>query len=80
MDIQQWWSKLSASSRDWPIENNGDVVPVEIAAEIADAAGSIADDAWRVGNSEPSGFYLSADAADWIEAVDAQSDPPSSPS
>ena len=69
MDVEQWWRKLSASSPEWLIENNGDVVPVEIAAEIADAAGSIDDDAWRVGNSEPSGFYFSDDAVDWIEAV-----------
>lgn len=69
MDIEQWWPKLKASSREWLIENNGDVVPVELAAEIANAAGSVAAGAWWVGHSGPSGFYFSGDAVDWIEAV-----------
>jgi hypothetical protein len=49
--------------------NRHDVVPAELAAEIANAAGSVAADARRVGNNGPSGFYFSDDTVDWIEAV-----------
>lgn len=51
------------------IENNGDVVPPEVVAEIAQAGGPIASGAWWVTQSAPSGFYFSDEAVDWIEAV-----------
>ena len=69
MSIEQWWSKLKPSTREWLIENNGDVVPAEIAAEIIEAGGSIASDSWWIGRSGPAGFYISDEGADWIEAV-----------
>jgi hypothetical protein len=63
MDIEQWWPNLKPSTREWLIENNGDEVPAEVAAEISEAGGMLADP------SESSGFQLSDDATDWIEAV-----------
>ena len=49
MSIEQWWSKLRPSTREWLIENNGDAVPPEIVAEITAAGGSITSNAWREG-------------------------------
>jgi hypothetical protein len=69
MNIDQWWPKLKPSTRAWLIENNGDAVSAEVVAEIASVGGSAASDAGWVGQSSPSGFYLSDDATDWIEAV-----------
>ena len=39
MSIEQWWPKLKPSTRDWLIENNGDVVPAEVLSEIEEAGG-----------------------------------------
>ena len=69
MNIDQWWPKLKPSTRAWLIENNGDVLPAEVAAEIASVGGSVSSDASWVGQSGPSGSYLSDVATDWIEAV-----------
>ena len=69
MDIEQWWSALKPSTREWLIENNGDAVPAELVAEIKQASGSIASDDCWVGQSTPSGFHLSDAATDWIEAI-----------
>jgi hypothetical protein len=69
MSIEQWWPKLKPSTRKWLIENNGDAVSPEVVAEITQAGGPIASDAWWVGRNGPSGFYFSDEAVDWIEAV-----------
>lgn len=75
MSIEQWWPKLRPSTREWLIENNGDAVPAEIVAEVTAAGGAITSDAWWVGQSGPSGFYISDEAADWIEAIANDEDP-----
>lgn len=69
MSIEQWWPKVTPSTREWLTENNGDAVPAEILAEVVAAGGSIASDAWWVGETGPAGFFLSDEACDWIEAV-----------
>jgi hypothetical protein len=79
MSFEQWWSKVKPTTREWLIENNGDAVPPEIVAEITAAGGSINSDSWWVGQSGPSGFYISDEAADWIEAV-ANGETPDEPS
>ena len=68
MSIEQWWPRLKPSTREWLLENNGDEVPAEVVAEIAEAGGPVASDPWWVGQSTP-GFYLPDEATDWIEAV-----------
>jgi hypothetical protein len=68
MDIQEWWPKLRPSTRQWLIDHNGDAVSVDVLTEITQAGGSPTSDAWWVGESGPSGFYLSDSAIDWIEA------------
>lgn len=69
MSIEHWWPKLKPSTQKWLIENNGDVVSPEVVAEITQVGGVITADAWWVGESGPSGFYLSDEAVDWVEAV-----------
>ncbi|WP_028268094.1 hypothetical protein [Arthrobacter sp. MA-N2] len=69
MSIEHWWPKLKPSTREWLIENNGDAVPAEVVAEITEADGPIASDAWWAGRSGHSGFYFPDEAIDWIEAV-----------
>ncbi|HEX9089140.1 MAG TPA: hypothetical protein VF867_16745 [Arthrobacter sp.] len=69
MSIEQWWSKLKPSTREWLVENNGDAVPAEMVVEIRQAGGSVASDAWWVGESRAGGFYFSDEGVDWIEAV-----------
>lgn len=69
MSIEQWWPQLKPSTREWLVDNNGDAVPPEVVAEITDAGGSTATDAWWVGDNGPSGFSFSDEAIDWIEAV-----------
>ena len=69
MSIEHWWPKLKPSTQKWLIENNGDAVSPDVVAEITQVGGDITSDAWWVGESGPSGFYLSDEAVDWIEAV-----------
>ena len=61
--------RLSPSSREWLIANNGDAIPASIVAEIELAGGAITPDAWWVGHTGTSGLYLSNAAIDWIEEV-----------
>lgn len=75
MHIEQWWPKLKSSTREWLIAHNGDVVSADIAAEIRDAGGSVAEDAGQGGGS---GAYLTDEATDWIETV-ANDETPGSP-
>ena len=51
------------------IANNGDVVPPDLVVEIAQAGGVTTTDAWWVGHSGPTGFFLSDEAIDWIDEV-----------
>ena len=67
--LEEWWPRLSQESRDWLIANNGDAVPASVTEEITRAGGVVSADAWWVGQSGPTGFYLSDEAIDWIEAV-----------
>ena len=67
MRIEQWWPRLKPATREWLIENNGDQVPAEVVAEIAEAGGPVASDPWWVQRAP--GFYVPDEATDWIEAV-----------
>ena len=69
MSIEVWWPKLRQQSRDYLIANNGDVVPPALVVEITQAGGAITTDAWWVGQSGPTGFYLSDEAIDWVDEV-----------
>ncbi|HEY8699756.1 MAG TPA: hypothetical protein VIM08_02160 [Arthrobacter sp.] len=67
MRIEEWWSRLDSSTRQWLINNNGDVVPPNILDQITAVAGAPTADASWVGDNVPEGFFLSDEAIDWIE-------------
>jgi hypothetical protein len=69
MNIDEWWPKLEPSAQQWLIANNGDAVSADVLRQITAAGGVVTSDAWWVGESGPSGFYLSDKATDWIEAT-----------
>lgn len=69
MSIEAWWPKLRQQSRDYLIDNNGDVVPPALVDEIAGAGGVVSADAWWVGESRPTGLLVSDEAIDWIDEV-----------
>jgi hypothetical protein len=75
MNIEEWWLKVKPSTRDWLTENNGDAIPDDVVQEIVAVGGSVASDAWWVGENGPSGLYLSDSAVDWIEAKANDEDP-----
>ena len=55
MEIEDWWPLLSAETRRWLIDNNGDVLPEHISDRIVAVGG-------------PDDEFLSDDDVDWIEA------------
>lgn len=67
MSIQQWWPKLHSSTRRWLMDNNGDVVPDGIIAEIVGAGGPPAGDPWWGEGREAGGVVFPDQAIDWIE-------------
>ncbi|MFB2557050.1 hypothetical protein [Herbiconiux liangxiaofengii] len=67
MDIEQWWPRLSAQTREWLTAHNGEVVPAALVSEITEAGGGSAAGAWWVGESDSDGIALSDAAIDWIE-------------
>ena len=71
MDIELWWPRLTPSTREWLMQNNGDTVPPEVVEEIMRAGGEVATD----NDSEQSGVYLSDDDVDWIETVANEEEP-----
>lgn len=69
MNIDEWWPKLDPSAQEWLVANNGDAVSAEVLSQITAVGGIVTSDAWWVGKNGPTGFYLSDEATDWIEAV-----------
>lgn len=76
--METWWPLLKPETRDWLIANNGDVVAPDVVEEITEVGGPITVDAWWVGETGPSGLYLSDAAVDWIDAV-ANGEAPEAP-
>ena len=69
MSIEAWGPRLRQQSRDYLIDNNGDLVPPALVDEIVQAGGIVRADAWWVGQMGPEGLFLSDEAIDWIEEV-----------
>jgi hypothetical protein len=61
MSIEEWWPRLHPATQAWLVQNNGDLLPNDVVAEITEAGGSL--------TPEPTGFSLPDDAVDWIEAI-----------
>ena len=67
MNIENWWPLLNSSTRQWLIDNNGDVVPPSILDQITAVAGTpTAEASWAADNVAEE-FFLSDQAIDWIE-------------
>jgi len=64
MSIEQWWTKLQPSTREYLIDNNGDVVPAEVVAEIAEVGGPESTDSWWANQNGAPGHYFPDDAID----------------
>ena len=69
MSLETWWPLLHPETRDWLIANNGDALSTPVLDDITRVNGSVSSDAWWVGETGPSGFYLSDAGVDWIEEV-----------
>lgn len=69
MSIEAWWPELPQRSREYMIDNNGDVVPPDLLEEITRAGGVITSDTWWVGSNSPTGFFLSDEAIAWVDEV-----------
>ncbi|MFJ4166844.1 hypothetical protein ACIPY5_14935 [Microbacterium sp. NPDC089698] len=67
MDISEWWPRIDDKSRVWLIDHNGEALAPTILAAITAAGGLAVPEAWWVGQSGPTGFFLSDAAVDWIE-------------
>lgn len=67
MDIEDWWPLLDPPTRQWLIDNNGDVVLPGMLDRITAVAGGPAAGASWAGDIDPEGFFLSDEAIDWIE-------------
>ena len=69
MSLETWWPLLHPETRDWLNANNGDALSTPVLDDITRVNGSVSSDAWWVGETGPSGFYLSDAGVDWIEEV-----------
>lgn len=67
MNIENWWPLLNSSTRQWLIDNNGDVVPPSILDQITAVAGHPTAEASWAADSVAEEFLLSDQAIDWIE-------------
>ena len=75
MKIDDWWPLVQPSTRAWLIDHNGEALPPRIIADIAWSGVPVnAAQPW-IERSSPAGFFLSAQAVDWIEAAANGEDP-----
>ncbi|MHA7262430.1 hypothetical protein ACX80W_04395 [Arthrobacter sp. TMN-37] len=52
MSIEQWWARLQPATRQWLMDNNGDVIPAAMMGEIAEAGGRADRRRFMVGQAE----------------------------
>ncbi|RAN79510.1 hypothetical protein B5P43_13435 [Bacillus sp. SRB_336] len=58
---------MDPPTKQWLINNNGDVVPPNILDQITAVAGAPTTDVSWLGQNVPEGIFLSDEAIDWIE-------------
>lgn len=56
--VNQWWTRLDPATQAWLIDNNGDSLSADIAAQVT-----------RAGGTAQPGQPLPDGTVDWIEAV-----------
>lgn len=66
MDVDEWWERLDAPTREWLFAHNGEALPAEVVSAIDSAGGVVSAKAGRVDGASPSGFRLSDEVVDWI--------------
>lgn len=72
MGMGEIWERLAPETRDWLIANNGDAVPVDIAAQIDELVDATStDDVWE--SAAATDAYVPMEPDDEIE--DAAEDP-----
>ena len=69
MKIDTWWPRLRTQTQQWLIDNNGDVVPGWVMAEIDAAGGPAPADPWWRLEPRSADRLMPDDAVDWIEEV-----------
>jgi hypothetical protein len=74
MYIHEWWPLVSAETRGWLIEHNGEPLPAHVIADVTAITGGTTDSEWWAGESAD-GPQLSDEAVDWIEAVANNEEP-----
>ena len=69
METIDWWPEIDPATRDWLTAHNGEALPEDVLSKIIAAGGTLASDAWWIGEEGADGIYLSDEAVDWIETV-----------
>jgi hypothetical protein len=69
MRIDEWWSELVPSTRQWLIDNAGEAVPAWVLEQITAVTGEPTDDDDWAADVDADDFYLSDEATDWVEAA-----------
>ncbi len=69
MDLPHIWPRLSAASRSWLMEHNGEPLPDQLIDEIVNVSGGEQDSQWWTGPSADGETQLTDEAVDWIETV-----------
>jgi len=73
MDIEQWWSKLEPSTREWLVAHNGEAIPAEMVEKLRGIGANLPSP--RSAGNGDSDYVLPDDAVDWIEAVSNEERP-----
>lgn len=68
MANEQWWARLQPATRAWLIANNGDIVPEEVANEVAAAGGPVAAEPVGEDAADP-GLRYPDEVIDWVEEI-----------
>ncbi len=71
MEIEEWWPRLDSETREWLIENNGDIVPAAVLEKIKQAGGQVTSEASSSSADDDgrAGLVLPDTTIDWIERV-----------
>ncbi|MBM7413533.1 MULTISPECIES: hypothetical protein [Nocardiaceae] len=69
MEIAQWWPAVTAETRDWLVEHNGEPLPTTVRDDVLRVNGDLTDPSWWAGESVDGSSELTDAATDWIESA-----------
>ncbi|MET4050639.1 MULTISPECIES: hypothetical protein [unclassified Rhodococcus (in: high G+C Gram-positive bacteria)] len=69
MNIETWWPKVTADSREWLLDHAGEPVEPSVRADILSVTAVADGSTWDGSGSEEGEFELTDRTVDWIEAV-----------